>query len=53
MNAKTKAKFECIDCSFKQTCIQDIYDDAGQKSMKIWAKADKKIAELLKAKRGI
>ena len=53
INPKTKEKFECKDCKFRDTCIEDILDDARYKSMKIYARADEKIAKLLKEKRGI
>jgi len=53
INPQTKEKFECKDCKFKDACIEDILDDARYKSMKIYATADRKIAKLLKERRGI
>ena len=53
INLKTKEKFECNDCPYKDACIEDILDDARQESMRAYAKADKKIGKLLKERRGI
>ena len=53
INPETKEKFECIDCPYKKACIEDILDDARQDSMKAYAKADKKIAKLLKERKRI
>jgi len=53
INPKTKEIFECADCLYKDTCIEDVLNYAQQKSMKAFAKAGKRIAELLKEKRGV
>jgi len=53
INSKTKEKFECNDCSVKDSCIQDVYDDAEQKCMRVWARADKIVSKIMKEKRGI
>jgi len=53
INPKTKEKFECSDCHYRDDCIEDILDDARQESMRAYAKADNKIAKLLKERRGI
>ena len=53
INSKTKEKFECIDCPYRDNCIEDILNDAQQKSMKVFAMANKKIVKLLKERRGI
>ena len=53
INSKTKEKFECADCPARSKCIQDVYDDAGQKCMKIWASADREVAKIMKGIRGI
>ena len=53
INPKTKEKFECADCPYRDSCIEDILNDAQQKSMEIYAKAGEKIAKLLKERRGI
>jgi len=53
INPKTKEKFECKDCPYRDACIEDILNDAQEKSMKMFAKAGKKIAKLLKERRGI
>jgi len=53
INPKTKEKFECQDCKFRDTCIEDIYDEQCQKNMRGWAKTEQRIGKLLKEKRGI
>ena len=53
INPETKEKFECYDCPYKDSCIEDILNDAQQKSIEAFAKANKKIAELLKERRVI
>ncbi len=53
INPKTKEKFECMDCKYMDTCIDDILDDAQEKSKRTFAKAGKRIAKLLKERRGI
>ena len=53
INPKTKRKFECEDCKFKDNCIEDILNDAHYKNMKVYARADEKIRELLKERKGI
>ena len=53
INSKTKKKFECEDCKFKDACIEDILNDYQQDCIRGAAKAGRKIAKLLKEKRGI
>uniref|UniRef100_A0A6H2A5R1 Uncharacterized protein n=1 Tax=viral metagenome TaxID=1070528 RepID=A0A6H2A5R1_9ZZZZ len=53
INPKTKEKFECKDCKFRDVCIEDILNDLQQKFIKDAAKAGKDIGKLLKEKRGI
>mgnify|MGYP001594940170 CR=1 FL=1 len=53
INPETKGKFECEDCKFRNACIEDIFNDLQQKFIKDTAKVGKKIAKLLKEKRGI
>lgn len=53
INPKTKEKFECQDCKFRDVCIEDVYDEQGQKNMRGWAKIEKGIGKLLKERRGI
>ena len=53
INPKTKEKFECKDCKYRDTCIQDILDDLQQDFAKSAAKAGKNIGKLLKERRGI
>uniref|UniRef100_A0A6M3JT85 Uncharacterized protein n=1 Tax=viral metagenome TaxID=1070528 RepID=A0A6M3JT85_9ZZZZ len=53
INLKTKEKFECKDCKFRDACIEDILDDLQQLFIKGAAKAGKNIGKLLKERRGI
>jgi len=53
INPKTKTKFECGDCKFRDTCIEDILNDLQQSFIKRAAKAGKDIGKLLKERRGI
>jgi hypothetical protein len=48
VNPKTKEKFECYDCPLRDTCLEDILNDAEKKVMKIYAIAHRKIAKILK-----
>ncbi len=53
INSKTKENFECKDCKFRDTCIQDVLDDLQQDFIKCAARAGKNIGKLLKERRGI
>ena len=53
INSKTKAKHECVDCKFRDDCIQDILDDLQRLFSSNAAKAGKDIGNLLKERRGI
>ena len=53
INPKTKEKFECSDCKFRDTCIEDILNDLQQLFIEGAAKAGKDIGKLLKERRGI
>ncbi len=53
INARTKEKFECEDCKFRDTCIEDILNDLQESFIKSAAKAGKGIGKLLKKRRGI
>ena len=53
INPKPKEIFECQDCIYKDTCIQDILDDLQQDFAKKAAKVGKDIGKLLKEKGGI
>lgn len=53
INPKTKEKFECNDCKFRDDCIEDILDDLQQVFVKGVARAGKKIGKLLRERRGL
>uniref|UniRef100_A0A6M3LPI3 Uncharacterized protein n=1 Tax=viral metagenome TaxID=1070528 RepID=A0A6M3LPI3_9ZZZZ len=53
INPKTKEKFECQDCKFRDACIEDILNDLQQKFINSAAKAGRGIGKLLKERRGI
>ena len=53
INPKTKEKFECKDCKFRDACIEDILDDLQQVFVKGAASAGRKIGKLLKERRGL
>lgn len=53
INPKTKEKFECQDCKFKNMCIEDILSDLQQLFIKGAARAGRDIGKLLKERRGI
>ena len=53
INSKTKEKYECKDCKYRDACIEDILDDLQQSFIKRAAKAGKDIGKLLKERRGI
>uniref|UniRef100_A0A6M3LH42 Uncharacterized protein n=1 Tax=viral metagenome TaxID=1070528 RepID=A0A6M3LH42_9ZZZZ len=53
INPKTKEKFECKDCKFRDACIEDALNDLQQDFIKSAAKAGKNIGKLLKERRGI
>ena len=53
INPKTKEKYECKDCPIRDNCIRDVYDDAEEECAKIWGKADRIVAKIMKGIRGI
>jgi len=53
INTKTKEKFECQDCKFRDACIEDILNDLQKSFIRRAAKAGKDIGKLLKERRGI
>jgi len=53
INPKTKEKYECKDCKFRDACIEDILNDLQQSFIKRAAKAGKAIGKLLKERRGL
>lgn len=53
INLKTREKFECKDCKYRDKCIEDILNDLQQLFIKGAAKAGKDIGNLLKERRGI
>jgi len=53
INPKAKEKFECQDCSLRDDCIQDLCDDFEEDVVKGAAKLGRKIAKVLKERRGI
>ena len=53
INLKTKEKFECNDCRFRDACIEDILDDLQKLFIEGAAKAGRDIGKLLRERRGI
>ncbi len=53
INPKTRGKFECQDCKFRDDCIEDILNDLLESFVKKAAKAGRDIGELLQEKRGL
>ena len=53
INPKTKEKFECQDCKFRDACIEDILDDLQKSFIGKAAEAGKDIGKLLKERKGI
>ena len=53
INPDTKGKFECQDCKFRDTCIEDVLDDLQKSFVESAAKTGKRIGKLLKERRGI
>ena len=53
INSKTKERFECNDCKYRDACIEDILDSLQRDFIEKVAKVGKKLGKLLEERKGI